>query len=131
VGSTPPWLERTASAVGRIDRCSPLGGGAWLVEAETRTVVVKVGPGVGDEAAGLRQLREVPGAPPVPDVVMAEPDFLVTEAVDQMDRTSGHEEALGRALATLHRAPFRHWGGGSSWIGGCRVDPSRSADGAT
>jgi fructosamine-3-kinase len=130
VGSTPPWLERLASAVGPIGRHRPLGGGAWLVEAGSRSVVVKVGPGVGDEADGLRQLREVPGAPPVPDVVIVEPDLLVTGAVGQVARTPGHEEALGRALATLHRAPFQHWGGGSSWIGACRVDPSSSAEGA-
>jgi len=130
VGSDPPWLERTARVVGPTGRWSPLGGGAWLVEARSRIVVVKVGQGVGDEADGLRQLRAVPGAPPVPDVVTVESNLLITEAVDQTARTSGHEEALGRALATLHRAPFPHWGGGSSWIGSCRVDPSRSADGA-
>jgi fructosamine-3-kinase len=38
---------------------------------------------------------------------------------------------LGRALAALHRAPLRDWGGGSSWIGTCPVDPSPSPDGAT
>ena len=130
VPSTAPWHERLVRVVGRIDRHRPLGGGAWLVESGTRTVVVKVGPGVGDEADGLRQFREVPGAPPVPDVVMVEPDLLVTEAIDQVARTSGHDEGLGRALATLHTAPFQHWGGGSSWIGACRVDPSCHADGA-
>jgi fructosamine-3-kinase len=37
---------------------------------------------------------------------------------------------LGRSLAALHNAPFAHWGGGSSWIGGCRIDPSPWPDGA-
>jgi fructosamine-3-kinase len=130
VGSPPPGLERLASALGPIGRQSPLGGSAWLVEAGSRTVVAKLGPGALDEAAGLRQLRQVPGAPPVPDVVMVQSDLLVTDAVDQVARTPAHEEALGRALAMLHRAPFDHWGGGSSWIGACRVNPSRSPDGA-
>ena len=54
---------------------------------------------------GLRQLGAAPGAPPVPDVVLVEDDLLVTTAVEQMPRTAGHDEALGRGLALLHRAP--------------------------
>ena len=73
----------------------------------------------------------MPGAPPVPDVVMVGSDFLVTSAVTQAARTGEHEESLGRALATLHRAPVEDWGGGSSWIGECRVDPALRPDGAT
>jgi fructosamine-3-kinase len=101
-----------------------------MVEAGGRTLVVKHGAGALDEASGLRSLREVPGAPPVPDVVLAEADLLVTTAVDQVARRPGHEEALGRALAALHSAPFSHWGGGSSWIGDCPIDPSPWPDGA-
>jgi fructosamine-3-kinase len=130
VGPTPPWLSRLVSVVGPTRSPRPLGGNAWLVEAGTRAYVAKVGPGVQDEADGLRQLRQVPGAPPVPDVVTVESDLLVTGAVDQVTRTPGHEVALGRALATLHRAAFDHWGGGSSWVGACRVDPSVSPDDA-
>ena len=92
--------------------------------------MAKVGPGAQDEADGLRRVHEVPGAPPVPEVVMVGSDFLVTEAVAQATRDPEHEEVFGRALATLHRAPFEVWGGGSSWIGDCRVDPSRRTDGA-
>ena len=130
MSSSPFSLARLVRVVGPTGRPRPLSGTTWLVDAGTRTLVAKVGPGVEDEADGLRRLREVPGAPPVPDVVMVESDLLVTGAVAQVTRNPGHEEALGRALATLHRAPVDHWGGGSSWIGACRVDPSRRPDGA-
>jgi fructosamine-3-kinase len=124
------WQPRVARAVGPTGATRPLGGNAWMVEAGGRQLVVKPGAGALDEASGLRSLREVPGAPPVPDVVLAEADLLLTTAVDQTSRRPGHEEALGRSLATLHGAPFPHWGGGSSWIGGCPVDPSPGPDGA-
>ncbi len=100
-----------------------------MVEAGGRTLVAKLGPGCLEEADGLLRLRAVPGAPPVPEVVIAEADLLVTAAVDQVPRTPQHEELLGRALAELHTTPVPHWGGGSSWIGACRVDPSPRADG--
>ncbi len=124
------WRERLGAALGPTGRPERLGGGSWLVRAGARRVVVKAGPGLRDEADGLRRLRAVPGAPPVPDVVMAEDDLLVTAAVDQMARAPGHDESLGRRLAALHGAPCDHWGGGSSWIGACRIDPSRWPDGA-
>jgi fructosamine-3-kinase len=101
-----------------------------VVQTDTRTVVAKLGAGALDEADGLRHISEVPGAPPAPDVVLAEADLLVTTLVDQVARTPAHEESLGRALAALHAAPFPHWGGGSSWIGTCPVDPSPWPDGA-
>ncbi len=130
MSSAPFWLDPLRRVVGPTKPPRPLGGRAWLVEAGTRAFVAKTGPGVQDEAAGLRGLREVPGAPPVPDVVMVGSDVLVTGAVVQAPRGPEHEDALGRALATLHRAPSEAWGGGSSWIGECRVDPSRRPDGA-
>jgi len=99
-----------------------------MVQVRGRQLVAKVGPGSLDESAGLHQLGDVRGAPPVPDVVFVEADLLVTAAVDQAPRTAGHDETLGRALATLHRAPCPNWGGGSSWIGACPVDPSPSMD---
>jgi fructosamine-3-kinase len=101
-----------------------------MVEAGGRTLVAKVGPGSADEAGGLRRIAEVAGAPPVPEIVLADGDLLVTTAVDQMARTPSHDESLGRMLAALHSAPGRDWGGGSSWIGACRVDPSFWPDGA-
>jgi fructosamine-3-kinase len=131
-GAAPPAhvLRRLASAVGPPGTTRRLGEQAWMVTSGGRALVAKVGAGVLDEADGLRRLGAVPGGPPVPVVVLAEPGLLVTTAVDRVSRTSGHEETLGRALATLHRAPSAGWGGGSSWIGTCPVDPSPTPDGA-
>jgi fructosamine-3-kinase len=134
--TTPPdrspsdWPLRLARVVSPPGPDSWLGGNAWLVEADGRALVAKIGAGALDEANGLRALRQVPGAPPVPEVVLAESDFLVTTAVDRVARTPGHEEALGRALAVLHGSLLPHWGGGSSWIGECPIDPSPWPDGA-
>jgi fructosamine-3-kinase len=100
-----------------------------MVEAGGRLLVVKVGPGSPDEADGLRRLGGVPGAPPVPDVVLADGDLLVTTAVEQVPRTAEHEEALGRALARLHQTAVSHWGGGSGFIGACAVDRAPRPDG--
>jgi fructosamine-3-kinase len=101
------------------------------VEAAGRALVVKTGPGALDEANGLRQLAGVANGPPVPDVVYADAGLVVTIAIEQVLRTSAHEEALGRAIAALHSTPHPQWGGGSSWIGTCRVDASPCPDGAT
>jgi fructosamine-3-kinase len=131
-GAAPPAhvLRRLASAVGPCGSTRQLGEQVWMVTSGGLALVAKVGAGVLDEAEGLRRLGAVPGGPPVPEVVLAEPGLLVTTAVDRVGRTSGHEETLGRALAALHRAPLADWGGGSSWIGTCPVDPSPTPDGA-
>jgi fructosamine-3-kinase len=100
-----------------------------LVEAAGRALVAKVGPGAREEADGLRELGAATGAPPVPEVVLAEDDLLVTSAVSEVPRARRHDESLGRGLAALHSAPVEHWGGGSSWIGRCRVDPTTYSDG--
>jgi fructosamine-3-kinase len=50
--------------------------------------------------------------------------------VVQAGRTAEHEESLGRDLARLHATGCTQWGGGSSWIGACPIDPSPHADGA-
>jgi fructosamine-3-kinase len=92
--------------------------------------VVKTGPGVADEAAGLVALAGVAGCPPVPEVLLAEDEVLVTSWVDQVHRTDAHLQAIGRALAALHSAPRAVWGGGSSWIGNCRVDASEATTGS-
>jgi fructosamine-3-kinase len=128
VSSSPSWLARLASVVGPTGPPRPLGGDAWAVVAGTRTYVVKLGAGALDEAAGLERLGGVPGAPPVPEVVLADSGLLVTTWVEQGPATPVHDESFGRTLATLHRAPFPHWGGGASWIGGCPVHPSPAPD---
>jgi len=124
------WRTRLAAAVGPPGMVRPLGGSAFSVVVAGRTLVAKVGPGAADEAEGLRRLGAVPGAPPVPGIVLAEDGLLVTNAVDLAPRGPAHEESLGRALAHLHGARCAHWGGGSSWIGGCRVDPTPRPDAA-
>jgi fructosamine-3-kinase len=131
-GASPPQqvLRRLATAVGPISSSRRLGEQVWMVTSAGRVLVAKVGAGVLDEADGLRRLGAVRGGPPVPDVVFAEAGLLVTTGVDRVSRTPAHEEALGRTLAALHRAPCPTWGGGSSWIGPCRIDPSPSAEGA-
>jgi fructosamine-3-kinase len=101
-----------------------------MVTSGGRVLVAKVGAGVLDEADGLRRLGEVSGGPPVPGVVLAEAGLLITTGVERVSRTPGHEESLGRALAAVHGVPFASWGGGSSWIGSCPVNPSPSPDGA-
>ena len=101
-----------------------VGGGVHRVRTTAGEVAVKVGVGVLDEAEGLRRLARAPGAPPVPDVLLADSDLLVTAWIDQQQRTAGHDEGLGRMLAGLPAVPAPEWGGGSSWIGNCRVDPA-------
>jgi fructosamine-3-kinase len=123
------WQTTLARVVGPTGNVQSLGGQAWLVEAGGRRLVAKLGPGVLDESDGLRQLAAVPGAPPVPEVVYAKANLLVTTAIEQMARGPGHDESLGQSLALLHSAPSLQWGGGSSWIGACPVDPSPGADG--
>jgi fructosamine-3-kinase len=108
----------------------PLGANAWTVETGGRTLVAKTGPGARDEADGLRQLGAVSEGPAVPEVVFADDDLVVTVAVDQAAPTPAHEESLGRDLAALHATRVAHWGGGSSWIGACRVDASTWPDSA-
>ena len=121
--------SRLAGALGPVDAIHPLGGAVWMVEVDGRRLVAKSVLGALDEADGLRQLGAVPGAPPVPDVVLVDVDLLVTTAVDQMPRSTRHDEALGRSLALLHQASYPQWGGGSTWVGACTVDPSSWADG--
>ena len=127
--SPTDWRVRLSEVVGRLEKVRPLSGNAWSVVAEGRHLVAKVGPGAHDEADGLRRLGQVAGGPPVPGVVLADDELIVTTAVPQIARTGGHHESFGRALASLHAAPHPEWGGGSSWIGACHVDASTHPDG--
>ena len=120
--SRPPWLERLAGVTGPVADPRPLSGDAWMVSAGGRRLVAKCAPGSADEAEGLRLIAQVAGAPPVPAVVVADADFVVTAAVAEGVRTAAHDEELGRSLARLHAAPWHQWGGGSRFIGACRVD---------
>ena len=74
-------IPPTAILSSPVRRSVPMGGGAARVElADGRTVVVKEGPGVAAEAAGLRWLS-VRGGPPVPAVLAHDGARLVTEHV--------------------------------------------------
>lgn len=128
--SPTDWRARLTRAFGPPGGLRPLGGSAWSFAADGRRLVAKAGPGARDEARGLRQLGAVSDGPPVPEVVFADDELVVTAVVEQAPRTPAHEESLGRALAVLHATRLGQWGGGSSWIGNCRVDPSAWPDGA-
>ena len=125
---TTGWTDRLTATFGPIDPPRPLGARVWQVTVAGRELVAKVGVGLEDEAAGLRRLAGVGGAPAVPAVVLAEPDLLLTTWVDEGPRTPAHEEALGRGLAHLHASSWEEWGGGSSWIGACPVGPEVRPD---
>ena len=128
-GDGEDWRRRVEAVLGPATDARPLGDGVWALSTRSGPVVVKRGPGASDEAEGLARLASWPGAPPVPDVVVAEPGLVALRWVDQGPRTAGHDEFLGRSLAGLHDAPWPEWGGGSSWIGSCRADPAVHADG--
>jgi fructosamine-3-kinase len=106
-----------------VCRSIALGGGAARVElADGRTVVVKDGPGVAAEAAGLAWL-EVPGGPPVPAVLDRDGDRLVTSYVPGGRSSRQAAAQLGRRLAVLHAAGAPGFGSGppgaaaQAWIG--------------
>src|SRR5262245_10073843 len=103
-----------AAALGEpVRSVTPVGGGcisdAGRVElAGGLTVFAKAAAGLPAglldvEAAGLAWLGEVPGLR-VPAVVAATPEVLALEWIEPGARTAGTDEALGRGLATLHRA---------------------------
>lgn len=130
MASSPSWQRPVADALGPVTGVRPLGTGVWRCQAGDHDAVVKEADGVSDEAAGLRSLAGVPGAPPVPEVLHASAGLLVTAWVEAGSRTDAAEVALGRQLAALHDAAWPTWGGGSSWIGACPVDPATHTDGA-
>jgi fructosamine-3-kinase len=100
-----------------------LGGGAVRAElADGRVVVVKEGPGVAAEAAGLRWLA-VPGGPPLPEVLALGDAQLVTTYVPPGRPSATAAADLGRRLAALHAAGADAFGAGprgapaDAWIG--------------
>jgi fructosamine-3-kinase len=123
-----PWFDRVASVLGPVTSSRSLGGRLWQVTVDGQQLVVKVGAGVLDEAGGLRCLAQLDGAPRVPGVILAEPGLLVTDWIEQGPRSTGQENALGTMLAAQHESPWPRWGGGSSWIGDCAVDPAPAPD---
>lgn len=128
--SSHTWLPAFTSVLGAPDQVASIGGGVWRVSVSGRATVVKAGPAVVDEAQGLRYLGAVEGAPPVPEVLLADADLLVEAWVEVAPRSHVHEEGFGRSLAALHGAAWDTWGGGSGWIGPCQVDPLHAPDAA-
>jgi fructosamine-3-kinase len=122
------WSDRVADELGPVRDVAARDSGMWTARVGGQTVVIKAGPATADEAAGLRLLGSIRGGPAVPAVLLSGNGLLVTPWVDQGARTAGHEEDFGRSLATLHSAPWPGWGGGSAWIGDCRVDPAETDD---
>ncbi len=127
--SSSDWRSRVAEALGPVEGVRSLGGSVWSFTANGRRGVVKIGPGSADEAEGLRRLGAVTGGPSVPDVLHCTGDLLVTEWIDSTRRSETHEERLGRELGALHSTTIDQWGGGSGWIGNCRVDSDRCSSG--
>lgn len=106
-----------------VRRSAPLGGDAARVElADGRAVVVKEGPAVAAEAAGLRWLA-VPGGPPVPEVLQVDGARLVTTHVPGGRPGADAAAVFGRRLAVLHAAGAPAFGAGppgepeEAWIG--------------
>lgn len=106
-----------------VRRSAPLGGGAARVElADGRVVVVKEGPGVAAEAAGLRWLA-VPGGPPLPAVLSRNDAQLVTGYVPPGRPSAAAAADLGTRLAALHASGAPTFGAGppgaptDAWIG--------------
>ena len=108
---------------GAVRRSTPLGGGAARVElADGRTVVVKQGPAVAAEAAGLEWLA-VRDGPQLPAVLELDGDRLVTTYVGSGRPSAPAAEELGRRLAAMHGAGSPAFGAGppgtpaEAWIG--------------
>ena len=98
----PAVIPPSAMLGSAVRRSVPLGGGAARVElADGRMVVVKEGPGVAAEAAGLRWLA-VPGGPPLPAVLALDGARLVTEHVPPGRPSAAAAAEFGRRLAVLH-----------------------------
>lgn len=81
------------------------------------------------EARGLSWLAEVPGGPPVPEVVSATDDLLLLDWVEPGEPTPDSAAELGRALARLHAAGAPTFG--APWpghLGRLVLDNSAAAD---
>ncbi|RZT85318.1 fructosamine-3-kinase [Pseudonocardia sediminis] len=118
-------VERLTGARVRRER-----GASRFELDDGRVAVLKNGasdPGsVAAEAAGLAWIA-VPGGPPVPDVLGADDEWLVTTLVETGRPTREHAAELGRRLAVLHDTGADGFGaappGGPelAWIGHTRM----------
>ncbi|MDA8045499.1 MAG: fructosamine kinase family protein [Actinomycetota bacterium] len=118
------WPQELRDALGPGRMGAPLGAGVHRATVAGEQIVVKTTAAAPDEADGLERLRRVASGPRVPSVLYRSATLLALEWIPAGARSPAGEEELGRALAGLHGEGEPEWGGGSSWIGDCRVDPS-------
>jgi len=123
--------QRVVEILGPVRWLGSLGGSVWLLDADGERLVAQCSPGVSEEARGLCAIAAVPNAPLVPDVIAHQGDPLLLRYVLPGPRDPRHDEELGSRLAHLHAAPWPRFGGGSSRIGNCRVDPDPAGATAT
>lgn len=128
--SSTNWPPGPTERLGELRIGAALGPRVHRAWAAERPVVVKKGPAVRDEAAGLARLAAAEGGPRVPAVLYCDDHILVPEWVEEGARTAAGDATLGRRLAAMHLASGGEWGGGSAWIGECQVDPSPRATAA-
>lgn len=122
--SSTSWPAGLTDRLGPVRVVSALGPRVDRARAGDVDLVVKRGPAVEDEAAGLERLARIAGGPRVPEVLYCDGSLLAIEWLPTGGSSAHSEEELGRALAALHSSDAGEWGGGSSWIGECRVDPT-------
>lgn len=123
----PPLSAALSEALGApIDGARPIGGGcindAALITVAGAPRFLKWNAGgpaelFEREAAGLRAMRAAidasGGGVTIPEVIAVgdRPGFLVLEYLPAIPRAPDFDEALGRGLAALHRAPHLYGGG--------------------
>jgi fructosamine-3-kinase len=79
------------------------------------------------EAAGLDWLR-VAGGAPIPEIIIASPQLVALEWLDEGTPTPERARAFGAALATTHRAGADSFGAGwPGYIGSLPLDNTASA----
>ena len=136
MGYSPAWLKileaklKDSNQTVAIDSVTQLYSNAFKIQLDSVNCLAKFGPAIVDESLGLREISQVANGPITPRILISDNEILLTEWIDQVSRSPGHEEELGRCLANLHNRQGDYWGGGSHWIGNCEVDPVRDLDGA-
>ncbi len=127
--------ERLAGLIGSpVAAVRPLDGGsicrAVQVElADGRTAFAKTARGAvpadffSAEANGLRWLSDVPGGPPLPQVLGHDDELLALNWVEEGAPTANAADRLGRELDALHASGAEGYGAGwAGYIGSVPMD---------